>query len=310
MYKRIALFLIVAPVLCFYSVPVIGQDSSVPMGAIDEEGFRLISKFYDRDPSIPLEARIVENKEQDGTRREKIVFRGSRGCLVPGYLEFPKTGTAPYPCVLLLHGWSGSKMSWWQDDNYISGGNVRKALLEAGYAIVALDAPTHGDRIVENDYALVNAYTGPGNDGRKNYFTVSEIVIQSTVDYRRGIDYLETRDDIDNKRLGVLGYSMGGLQSILLPAVESRIQVSVGCVVPSWAQSHEQIAVNHYARGLAGRPHLMLMGRTDPLCSVEDAKRIHELIPGEKKDLIFYDSDHKLTSDYVPDAIEWFRKYL
>ena len=73
-------------------------------------------------------------RDWDQGRRLKFVFRGVQGFLVPGYLEFPRAGQKPYPLVLLLHGWSGSKEDWYIDDNYINGGVMRKALLEAGYA--------------------------------------------------------------------------------------------------------------------------------------------------------------------------------
>ena len=124
-----------------------GEEASLGSERIDEEAYRFAVQFYDYDPTIPLEARVVERKETDTGDREKVIFRGTRGALVPGYLELPKKGDSPFPCVLLLHGWSGSKEHWWRDGGYISGGDVRKALLDAGYAVLALDAPTHGDRI-------------------------------------------------------------------------------------------------------------------------------------------------------------------
>ena len=303
-----ALTVIIA--VCVISIPVFCDESQPKLETIGEEAYQAIIQFYNYDKSISLEASVVENKETDTTNREKIVFRGARGFLVPGYLEIPKEGTKPFPCVLLLHGWSGSKMSWWQDDNYISGGNARTALLDAGYAVFALDAQTHGDRIAEIEYALVNPYTGPGSNERRNYFTLPEIYTQTTVDYRRGIDYLETRPEIDANRLGILGYSMGGTQSFLLTSVDSRIKVTVGCVTPSMAEKYYPVAPKNYVRGIGDRPFLMLMGRTDPMCSEDHAIQLLDLIPSAKKDLKFYESGHRLPKEYVPDAVAWIKKYL
>lgn len=299
-----ALLLIVA---LHYPPLVIAQDAPPEMKPASEETLGLLAKFYGYDGSIPLEVRIVEKKKTDGGIREKIVLRGVHGYLAPGYLEYPVAGTAPYPCVLLLHGWSGSKASWWNDG---TSGSLRTALLEAGYAVFALDAPTHGDRIAENDYAGVNDFQGPRNDGRKNYFTVPEIIIQSCIDYRRAIDYLETREEIVAERVGLLGYSMGGLQSVVLTAVEPRIRVAVGCVVPKATHRFEHIAPYHYARGIGERPYLMLMGRGDPMCSLEHAQLIFDLVPSSRKQLNFYDGGHNLPKEYVPDAVAWFAKYL
>jgi dienelactone hydrolase len=298
--------------LLFLLAPIrtLAQDTAPkPLEPIGEEAFQVLIQFFDYDKTIPLEPRIVEKTDQDGTIREKLVFRGVRGFLVPGYLEMPKEGKKPFPLVLLLHGWSGGKANWWEDDNYISGGNVRKALLKEGYAVFALDALAHGDRIAENDYALPNNYTEEGVPTHHNYFSLTEIVTQTVVDYRRGLDCLSGRAEIDMNRIGTIGYSMGGVQTFLLTAVEPRVRVSVACVPPSsWPQI--PISPVHYAHGIGERPFLMLMGRTDSMCPVEHAEQTIGLIPGPEKNLIFYDSGHKLTANYVPDAVDWFKKYL
>ena len=92
---------------------------------LDKEGSRAIATCFDYDKSIPLEPRIVERSKKDNALREKIVFRGVQGFLVPAYFQLPSETDGPHPCVLLLHGWSGSKENWWENDNFISGGNVR-----------------------------------------------------------------------------------------------------------------------------------------------------------------------------------------
>jgi predicted esterase len=286
------------------------QDTAPVIDAIGEEAYGVLAATYDYDDKIPLEARVVELKDEETTVRRKIVFRGARGFMVPGYLEIPKKGAAPYPCVLLAHGWSGSKESWWKDGGYLSGGNARTGLLEAGYAVFALDAPTHGDRIAENDYSLVNDFNEEGAVPRKNYFTVREIIAQAVVDYRRGIDYLESRDDIDLSRLGLLGYSMGGFHGIALGAVEPRIQVMASCVVPvSWREDPILNPAN-YAQGIGDRPYLMMQGRTDSMCDEAHAKALYKHVESPKTKLLLYDAGHKLPVDWVADAMAWFVKWL
>jgi len=291
-------------------LPGWGEAPTGELRPIDEEAYTILKAFYDYDPSIPLEARVVEKLERDDAVRRKVIFRSSRGFLVPAYLETPNKGEAPFPCVLLLHGWSGSKEHWWKDGNYISGGNVRKALLDEGFAVFALDAQGHGDRIAENDYQVVNIYNEPDAPPRKNYFTLREIIVQTVIDYRRGIDYLETRDDIDATRIALIGYSMGGNQSFSLTAVEPRIKVSVGCAVPASFNDDVVLASMNYARGIGDRPFLMLMGREDPMCTEDQARQLYTLIEGENTGLIFYDAEHKLPRGYVKDAVAWIAKHL
>ncbi len=278
-----------------------------------EAGLEIIRQFFEYDASIPLEARIVEKKNVDGIEREKIVFRGCQGFLVPGYFQLPPEDSGKVPCVLLLHGWSGSKESWFQKDNYISGSNIRNELLQSGYAVLILDAQCHGDRISTNDFAPVNHYRNPEvAQPRKGYFTQREIYMQTVIDYRRAIDYLATRAEIDTSRIGMIGYSMGGTQTFMLTGVDDRIRTSVACVTPAEKSKWSPIAPQNYVPSLANRPFLMIMGKTDTMCPIPHAQAVHRLIQQNTtdSDLILMDAGHRLQNDYVPHAIGWIKKHL
>lgn len=275
------------------------QELPKPIG---EEAFGVLKAFYEYDTEIPLEARVVELKDEVSSVRSKVVLRGARSFLVPGLLEIPKGVEAPYPCVLLMHGWSGSKDSWWKRRSYGTK-NLRSTLLEKGYAVFALDAQGHGDRIAENDYHPVNLYNEPDVPPRKNYFTVREIIHQTVIDYRRGLDYLTARGDIEMERIGLIGYSMGGFHAFALTATDPRIRVAVSCVVPtSW--SHDVVlAPANYARGIGDRHLSMLMGREDKMCNEAQARELYALIEGPNTQLLFYDAGHELPATYAADAI-------
>jgi dienelactone hydrolase len=277
-----------------------------------DETFRLLRQVYSYDPAIPLEGRIVEELTERGsdTPREKIVFRGAQGSYVPGYLQLPAKRSRPVPCVLLMHGWSGSKSNFWSDNNYISGGNVRLALLKEGLAVFALDAQCHGDRISQNEFTPVNPSGPPGGPPRKGYFTQQEISVQTTIDYRRAIDYLKGRPEIDASRIGVLGYSMGGTQTFLLTAVEPRIKAAVACATPADLRDDSLIAPQRFAHAIGSRPFLMVMGRNDEMCKPEEAERVFHAIGGPHAKLSFYDGTHKIGPAFVPEAVAWLKNNL
>lgn len=277
--------------------------------ALGPEALQAVKAFYDYDPGIPLDARIVERVDGGKTVRDKVTFWGVRGFWVPGYLEVPKDGAAPHPCVLLLHGWSWSKDSWYDDDNDVYGGNMRRALLEAGFAIFALDAQIHGDRIAENDYAVVNIWPGEGAPPQRNFFTLAEICEQTVRDYRRGLDYLQTRPEIDMERIGAFGYSMGAWQVFPLSACEPRVRVAVAAALLTSRPQYDPIAPRNYAAGIA-QPFLVQIGREDEMASVEGGEQVLALLPNSAKQLIWYASGHLLPAAYVPDAVAWFRKHL
>jgi dienelactone hydrolase len=291
--------------------PAVAQEPA-PIEMLGDEACRAVAEVYAYDATIPLEARVVEKTERDDYTREKIVFRGVNGFLVPCYLQLPPNSGPKNPCVLLLHGWSGSKENWWQDGNYISGGEARQALLAAGFAVLALDAQCHGDRIAENDFAPVNHYVDKSAQGspRRGYFSHVEIYIQTIRDYRRAIDYLATRAEIDSTRIGVLGYSMGGTQTFLLTGVEPRIKAAVAVAAPAESYKWSPIAPQNFVKAIGQRPLMTIMGRTDSMCSVEHAQALQSLVPSTIKEQLFFDADHRLPSDYVSHAVGWFQKHL
>jgi dienelactone hydrolase len=284
--------------------PAFAEAPAAPP-VIGEEAHKLLVRMYDYDAAIPLEARVVQRENKEGTTRDKVVFRSTRSFMVPGYFEVSETAKAPYPCVVLMHGWSGGKDRWWDDGGYIHGGEVRKALLAAGFAVFALDAQGHGDRIAENDYHVVNLFEEPGAPPRKNYFTLRDVITQTVLDYRRGIDYLATRGDVDMARIGAMGYSMGGFHAVSLTAVEPRIKAAVGCVVPvSWRDDPILDPAN-YLRGIGQRPFMMVQGKTDELCNEAQSLELYKHLEGPNTKLEIFDSGHKLPGDYVGVAVPW-----
>ena len=300
-------------ILCLLvSDRVLAQQPALAIEWLDDEASRAIAHVYDYEASLPLEARIVEKVKKDDVQREKIVFRGVQGFLVPGYLQLPPAGAGPFPCVLLMHGWSGSKEDWWRDGNYVSGGNLRQALLAAGFAVMAIDAQCHGDRVAQNDFAPVNHYVdeSAGGNPRKGYFALADIYVQTVRDARRAIDYLATRPEIDKGRIGVVGYSMGGTQTFLLTGVEPRVRASVAVATPAEKSKFSLVAPQNFVRGIGERPFLTIIGRSDDLCSAEHARAVQALLAGGAKEQIFLDGGHKLPAVYVGHAVAWIRKYL
>jgi dienelactone hydrolase len=273
--------------------------------SLNDEAYQVLIQFYGYDQHYPLQAKVVQIIEHDTAILEKIVFNGTRDSRVPGYLVIPKAGEAPYPCVMLLHWLSGSKESWIHTDNFASSDRLVKELLAAGFAIIALDAQYHGERSVENDYE---------NAGRlveKEYYErYREMLIESVIDYRRAIDYLETRPEIDVNRIGVIGYSMGGNMTFVLTGVESRIKAAVACVAPIFQYQVGAYCPHNFAEAIGERPFLMLMGRKDEYYTEEDARHVFDLIPGATKDLVFYDSGHVLPPEFTTKAVNWHKEHL
>ncbi len=309
--------LVVGSLACMAACyPVSAQTDTSVIRPVGKEAYHLLTRLFKYDREIPLDVRVVETTEEPDYIREKIVFRGVRDSRVPGYLAIPKTGKPPFPVVLQLHGLGGSKATWWDDAGFSRGGQVTKGLLGAGYAVLALDAQYHGERLVNNDYEPPGIMVFE----RGWLHRYRDLLVQSVVEYRRALDYLATREEIDADRVGMIGYSMGGHMTFILTGIDPRIDVSVACVTPSMTERmisrrmNEKasfvIAPHEFAHAVDSRLFLMLMGRSDPAYSVSEAEQLHDLIDGSSKKLIWYESGHRLPDGYIADAVDWFQTHL
>ncbi|MBM3457929.1 MAG: alpha/beta fold hydrolase [Armatimonadetes bacterium] len=282
-----------------------------PYPRVSREAFQARLPFFDYDRGIPLEGRVVRQWESERTLRQKLVFRGAQGFLVPATLEFPRAAPKPFPLVLLLHGWSGNREDWWRDDGYATGGLVRRSLLEAGFGVLALDAATHGERSTKIDFQHVNPFEDPKAPPRRNYFTFAEIAIQTVKDHRRALDYLAERGDVAMDRIGLTGYSMGGMNAFYLLAVEPRVRAAVACVPPLHSPGYGPCSPVDYTWGVGKAPLLMIMGRRDELANeARGAESYRRYIQGPNTEIRWHDAGHKLPPAYVRDVAPWLQRHL
>jgi len=290
------------------------DDKPYRLDPISDDAYQAILQFYQYDKEMPLEVNVVSRQERKEYIREKIVFNGIRNSRVPGYLAIPTKGNPPFPCILQMHGLTLSKLDWWEN-SYDFGDIITKKLLNLGYAVLALDMQYHGERIKNNEYEPFNITLF----NKKLGYRFRDMIVQSVIEYRRAMDYLETRSEIDFTRFGVIGYSIGGVMTFILTGIDSRIDVSVACVTPtmkprSFLPQEQYIsgyAAHTFVRNIKDRPFFMLMGNNDQFnYTVEEAKQLYDLIPSNQKNIIFYESGHKMPEDYVDKSVDWFVKYL
>ena len=119
--------------------------------------------------------------------------------------------------VIALHGTGGSKA------NMLA---LCRKLAERGFIAVAIDGRYHGERKsgkgqTDYDDAIVRAFHGSG-EHPFYYDTVWDVM--------RLVDYLQTRDDVDPARIGLIGISKGGIETYLAAAADPRIAVAVPCI--------------------------------------------------------------------------------
>jgi len=142
----------------------------------------------------------------------------------------------------------------------------------------------------------------------------ADFVIKGLKDCKRSIDYLETRSDIDSKRLAYVGFSLGGWLGAIIPAVEDRLKVSILLIGGLWPYGPrpEIGQINYVTR--VKIPTLMLSGKYDTNFPYEaSAKPMFDLLgtPKEQKEQRLYDTDHFLPrNELIKETLAWLDRYL
>jgi dienelactone hydrolase len=181
-------------------------------------------------PKVPLDAEVLStDAEGEGLVRERIRFAVEKSAdgereWVPALLIRPADNADQRPAVVVLHGTGGHK----------EGQRERSFMVELarrGIIGVAIDARYHGERsrgargAEAYNAAIVRAWRArPGEKQEHPWF------FDTSWDIWRTLDYLETRKDVDATRLGMIGFSMGGVETWLAGAVDRRVKVAVPAI--------------------------------------------------------------------------------
>ena len=229
-----------AAALCHTRRPPLAQRRRQPPCDLPQSEVRAAFRDLLNRPRLPLEARVHEILRGDGLVTERLSFVSDRNAdgtpeRVPVLLVRPVGAAGPLPAVIVLHGTGQSK-------ERMHGWLVK--LARRGLIGVAIDARHHGDRAggaegaSRYEEAIVRAWRA-GPDDRREY----PLYFDTCWDLWRTADYLGTRGDVDGQRLGMIGFSMGGIQTWLAAAVDERIRVAVPALAVQsfrWSLDHEQ----------------------------------------------------------------------
>lgn len=276
--------------------------------------------LYDYDSSMPPEFNQTIVGDEGALLEYRLDILSVNGEVVPTLLSIPRDAREPPPVVILLHGYGGDK-----EDLIEAAG----PLAERGYAAASIDAQYHGERKKEG----MNMYSADSN------MTIDAFV-QTVADVRRLIDHLETRDDVDASRIGLVGASMGALLGTIVAGVEDRIDVPIlvvgggnmsillaesqlskvieirelleeeGRTVEEVAAELECIDPINFVANISPRPLLMINGLKDDIVPVASNRALYARA-GRPKRIVWYDTGHDVPVD--PAALKaffWLEKHL
>jgi hypothetical protein len=265
-----------------------------PTGSLEERR-RVLRKSLGLEPLPPrteLNAQVTGVLMREGYRIEKIRYESRPGVLVTAHLYRPE-GEGKWPVVLRPHGhWEFKKSA-----RVVQAGGISLAL--AGFACFVVDSP---GRSWDDNPQNERRDMGPHDDP---FLSMGSPVYGVYVwDLIRGLDYLETRNDIDAARVGITGASGGGAATMYAFALDDRISaaVPVASVASLEVNPHLGCLCNHLPEMMANGDRSDVLGMRAPEGAVMIlAPEVDEEFPIEGH----IRTDEKLRKIYRNHRSEW-----
>jgi len=285
--------------------------------------------------------KVLKQEEREGYRLDKLLIDNGAGAQIPAWLLVPK-GPGPFPGILYCH-WHAGQYALGKEELWLEApdknGTRGETLVRRGYVVLAIDAYGFGER------------SGLGPDGPKQKGGQEELSLSKAFlwmgrslwgmmvrDDQIALDVLSGRPEVDPKRLGATGISMGSTRTWWLAALDDRVAASVGvCCLTRYedllrAGELKAHGIYYFVPGLlkhfdteavtsliAPRPFLTLSGADDSGSPAPGVKKINDFCaevyrlygkPASFKGMLYPGVGHVYTPEMWKEMLEWFDRHL
>jgi len=285
-------------------------------------------------PHKPGPAKLIKTEKHEGYTLERLELDLNGIEPVPAILLIPDKRQESAPGLLYIHWHAG--MHDLGKEQLLVGVDVQPpyapVCAEKGLVTLAIDSWCFGER----------KHGADGHVGEEDAFKLmlwrgQVLWGMMMFDEYRALDYLAHRPEVDSKRLGAMGMSMGSTKAWWLAALEPRLRL---CVDICCLTDFEELIRTNFLRGhgiyyyvpallkhfqtaqinelIVPRAHLSVNGRRDGLTPPTGVERVRDyLLPlyrkhGKEDDchIGLYDCAHEETPEMRTLILEWLEKYL
>jgi dienelactone hydrolase len=332
---------------------------------------KLLELLHYSPPKCDPHPETLERVDCGDYIRERVEFNTTPDIRVPAFVLVPKNGPKPAPAIVALHDhggfyfWGKEKILELPEEHevlsefkrqYYGGRGIANELVRRGYVVVVIDMFYWGERrMIQADDAedwrsrpadvtrqriqAFNSRAGQNEQlvGRTIYsagFTWPGVMFW---DDMRTVDYLVGRPDVDRKRIGCVGLSVGGLRSCHLAALDDRVKaaVAVGWMTsfPWQLKKHVRHTIGHtkvvpglyrfldypdVAALALPKPLLLINGGRDALFHPEGVRESFEKLHAcyrkagapERCRTRLYDAPHEFNLEMQEEAWAWLNQWV
>ncbi len=290
-------------------------------------------------PRPTPEAKLLSCEIHPAFTLDNLTLHNPQHGDMTAFLIVPRDRPKPMPAVLWLHSSSYDRHQLLLPGYNGGSEPLGETFAKAGYVVLAPDACWYGGR----------AGQGPGGPAEKareqqeslfkwNLWQGRTLWGMFVRDDQVALDYLCTLPEVDAKRIGATGISMGSTRSWWLAAVDERVACAVGVACLTRYENliaHGQLrqhGVYYYVNGLlehfdsegvlaliAPRPFLALNGELDAGSPADGIRTIEAKVApvyaalGEKdrfRSVLYKDTGHVYTAEMRKEMLAWFARWL
>ena len=265
----------------------------------------------------PLASERLERTDLGDVVREKVTYAVEPSERVPAFVLLPKSGPARHPAILCHHQ-HGGEFQAGKDGPAGLGSDPSQhyavELARRGYVTMVFDALCFNERqdaagrLKNGDYeryeAMYRIAEGKSVQGKYVW------------DARRALDYLETRPEVDATRLGMIGHSLGGQETLFTAAIDTRIRAAASSCGFGSLRTLKRDRINHnyalFVPGLANngdygavlalvvpRPFFVLARSEDPIFPKDG---IEETVATARRAYVAAGAADRLSTFFEPGA--------
>jgi Abhydrolase family len=309
-----------------------GQDFAAAQEARRKELWTLLGELpWQHRPGPP---KLVRTEKHDGYTLERLILDLNGEEPVPALLLIPDRRQTPAPGMLYIHWHAG--MYGLGKQQLLQGVKAQPSYApvcaEKGLVTLAIDSWCFGERQREAE----------GRVGEEDAFKLMlwngrVLFGMMLFDEFRALDYLANRPEVNPKRLGVFGMSMGATKAWWLAALDPRVRACIDvCCLTDFeelikAHSLKEHGIYYYVPALlkhfqtaqineliVPRAHLSVNGRLDPLTPTAGVEKIRDyLLPryrryGKERDcrIELFDCAHVELPEMRKLILHWMDLYL
>lgn len=282
----------------------------------------------------PGPAKLIKTEKHPGYTLQRLVLDLNGVEPVPALLLIPDKRATPAPGLLFIH-WHGGMYDLGKEQ-LLKGVDVQPAYApvcaEKGLVTLAIDSWCFGERKHEAD-----GHTGEEDTFKLMLWRGQVLWGMMMFDELRALDYLRSRPEVDARRLGAFGMSMGATKAWWLAALEPRLSVCIDvcCLtdydalikarglsghgvyyfVPSLLKHFNTPQINEL---IVARPRLSVNGRLDPLTPPAGVERVRDYLAplyaryGRAEDcrIQLFDCAHAELPEMRSEILQWMDRYL